>query len=261
MKEMVIDHKDTDQRKTVRVASMGNVDSGKSTLVGIITSSDDAADDGRGSLRKKVFNYAHEMENGRTSSISYEIVCFDKNGKQVLPESKSKKKNVIWPDIVNRSAKVVSLNDLCGHEKYLKTTMYGLTGLFPHYGMVVVGANMGIQRMTREHIGIAVSLKIPLFVVVTKLDLAPEPVYIATMEKLTKILKGTFCNLLPFNVTSEDQLADLAEKMHDRSKVVPIFSVSNVTRQGIDLLKKFYSLLEPNDRELMRQDGTAHNLS
>lgn len=80
MKEMVVDHEDTDQRKTVRVASMGNVDSGKSTLVGIITSSDDVADDGRGSLRKKVFNYSHELENGRTSSIAYEIVCFDKQG-------------------------------------------------------------------------------------------------------------------------------------------------------------------------------------
>lgn len=159
--------------------------------------------------------------------------------------------------MVSRSAKVVSLNDLCGHEKYLKTTMYGLSGLFPHYGMVVVGANMGIQRMTREHIGIAVSLKIPLFIVVTKVDLAPEQVYQQTMEKLTKILKGSFCNMLPFNVTSAEQLTDLAEKMHDRTKVVPIFSVSNVTRQGIDLLKKFYSLLEPNDRELMKQDGTG----
>jgi len=230
MKEMVVEHEDTEQRKTVRVASMGNVDSGKSTLVGIITSSDDVADDGRGSLRKKVFNYSHEMENGRTSSIAYEIVCFDKQGLQVLPESKSTKKKVIWPDMVSRSAKVVSLNDLCGHEKYLKTTMYGLSGLFPHYGMVVVGANMGIQRMTREHIGIAVSLKIPLFIVVTKVDLAPEQVYQQTMEKLMKILKGSFCNMLPFNVTSAEELTDLAEKMHDRTKVVPIFSVSNVTR-------------------------------
>lgn len=209
---------------------MGNVDSGKSTLVGIITSSDEVADDGRGALRKKVFNYTHEMENGRTSSIAYEIVCFDKQGQQVLPESKSLKKKVVWPDIVSRSAKVVSLNDLCGHEKYLKTTMYGLSGLFPHYGMVVIGANMGIQRMTREHIGIAVSLKIPLFVVVTKVDLAPANVYEATMDKLNKILKGSFCNMKPFHVTSAEELPDLADKMFQRTNVAPIFSVSNVTR-------------------------------
>lgn len=234
---------------------MGNVDSGKSTLVGIITASDDVADDGRGALRKRVFNFSHEVENGRTSSIAHEIVCFDEAGNQIIPESQSTKKKVVWPDIVSRSAKVISLNDLCGHEKYLKTTMYGLSGLFPHYGMVVVGANMGIQRMTREHIGIAVSLKIPLFIVVTKIDLAPENIYIQTMEKLHKILKGAFCNMLPFNVTSASELPELAEKMRERSKVCPIFSVSNVTRKGIDWLKKFISLLEPSDRELMRHEN------
>jgi GTPase len=66
--------------------------------------------------------------------------------------------------------------DLCGHEKYLKTTMFGLSGLYPHYSMLVVGANMGISRMTKEHIGIAISLKIPMFVVITKVDIAPTNV-------------------------------------------------------------------------------------
>jgi len=257
---MVIQEPYAPTRRTIRIASMGNVDSGKSTLVGIITASDDVADDGRGALRKRVFNFSHEVENGRTSSIANEIVCFNEEGNQVIPESKSTKKKVVWPDIVSRAAKVISMNDLCGHEKYLKTTMYGLSGLFPHYGMVVVGANMGIQRMTREHIGIAVSLKIPLFLVVTKIDLAPENVYIQTMEKLHKILKGSFCNMLPFNVTNAEELPELADKMRERTKVCPIFSVSNVSRKGIDWLKKFISLLEPNDRELMRHENSASAL-
>jgi hypothetical protein len=33
------------------------------------------------------------------------------------------------------------------------------------------------------------------------------------MEKLHKILKGAFCNMLPFNVTGDEQLQDLSEKM------------------------------------------------
>lgn len=41
-----------------RVAVIGNVDSGKSTLVGVLTKS--IADDGRGSARKQVFNFSHE---------------------------------------------------------------------------------------------------------------------------------------------------------------------------------------------------------
>ena len=35
--------------------------------------------------------------------------------------------------------------DLCGHEKYLKTTMFGLTGLLPDYAMIIIGLNMGFH--------------------------------------------------------------------------------------------------------------------
>lgn len=67
--------------------------------------------------------------------------------------------------------------DLCGHEKYLKTTMFGLVGLMPDYSMIIVGANMGVTRMTREHLGISLALKIPIYIVVTKIDICPQSVY------------------------------------------------------------------------------------
>lgn len=51
----------------VRVAIMGNVDSGKSTMVGVMTRM--VLDDGRGSARSKVFKHSHEESTGRTSSI------------------------------------------------------------------------------------------------------------------------------------------------------------------------------------------------
>jgi GTPase len=31
----------------------------------------------------------------------------------------------------------------------LKTTIFGVTGLFPDYGIVVIGANTGITKLTR----------------------------------------------------------------------------------------------------------------
>lgn len=34
--------------------------------------------------------------------------------------------------------------DLAGHEKYLRTTCFGLTGHLPDYGMVIIGANAGL---------------------------------------------------------------------------------------------------------------------
>ena len=74
--------------------------------------------------------------------------------------------------------------DLCGHEKYLKTTMFGLTGLLPDYAMIIIGLNMGISRMTREQLGIVFYLKIPFFVVLTKIDLCPDNIYKQTINDL-----------------------------------------------------------------------------
>ena len=58
----------------VRVAVVGNVDSGKSTLVGCLTRL--VLDDGRGLARSKVFRHAHEAETGRTSSVAQHTLWY-----------------------------------------------------------------------------------------------------------------------------------------------------------------------------------------
>lgn len=45
----------------------GNVDAGKSTLLGVLTHG--VLDDGRGVARQKLFRHKHELETGRTSSV------------------------------------------------------------------------------------------------------------------------------------------------------------------------------------------------
>lgn len=70
----------TSTATTIRVSVTGNVDSGKTTLTGILAAPAGVTDDGRGALRDKVFNFAHEKENGRTTSIGHEIIGFDING-------------------------------------------------------------------------------------------------------------------------------------------------------------------------------------
>ena len=46
-------------------------------------------------------------------------------------------------DYIQRAAKVVTLVDLAGHERYFKTTAYGLTGHLPDYACLIVSANNG----------------------------------------------------------------------------------------------------------------------
>jgi GTPase len=133
--------------KHLKLGIIGNVDAGKSTLVAVLTKG--MPDDGNGIARGRICNYRHEQETGRTSSIGQEIMGFSVDGSQVIPERFNQNKNKYWKEIVKDSYKIVSLVDLCGHEKYLKTTINGLTGLAPDFSCVVVGANMGLSKMTR----------------------------------------------------------------------------------------------------------------
>ena len=101
--------------------------------------------------------------------------------------------------------------DLCGHEKYLKTTMFGLVGLYPDYGMIVVGANMGVSRMTWEHLGIALALKIPFYIVITKVDISPPEIMEKTYDNLIKIIRFPSVDKLPILVDNETDIDKLAE--------------------------------------------------
>ena len=57
---------------------MGNVDAGKSTLLGVLTHGE--LDNGRGYARQKLFRHKHEAESGRTSSVGNDILGFDSAG-------------------------------------------------------------------------------------------------------------------------------------------------------------------------------------
>ena len=57
---------------------LGNVDAGKSTLLGVLTH--DELDNGRGRARLNLFRHLHEIQTGRTSSISHEILGFNSKG-------------------------------------------------------------------------------------------------------------------------------------------------------------------------------------
>ena len=50
---------------------------------------------------------------------------------------------------------VITFIDLAGHEKYLKTTVFGMTGHAPDFCMLMVGANAGVVGMAKEHLGLA----------------------------------------------------------------------------------------------------------
>ena len=69
-----------------------------------------------------------------------------------------------------------------------------------------IGANAGIIGMTKEHLGLALALNVPVFVVVTKIDMCPPNVLQETIKLLTRILKSPGCRKIPVLVQNTDDV-------------------------------------------------------
>ena len=242
--ELLVREKNDQKYIDIKVAVAGTVDSGKSSLLGVLTTGKN--DDGRGSARLSIFNFKHEVSSGRTSSIAHHILGFDDKGKIVNYEGLHKRS---WPDIVKDSSKIISFYDLCGHEKYFKTTIRGLSSSYPDMALILVGGNMGVSRITYDHIFLCVSLKIPFAIVVTKIDICKnrQKVFLDTIQNINKLLNIPGIKRIPYKISNKDDVIVCSKNIHSES-VVPLFYVSNTTGQGIGFLKNFLNISSKNPK-------------
>lgn len=256
--------------RELRVAVIGNVDAGKSTVLGVLSRG--GLDDGRGRARVHCNRHRHENESGRTSSVSQELLGYTLDGNHLRDERSvevagyeeaaylHKHHKMTWEMRVGKESwKCISLIDLAGHEKYLKTTMFGLTGYCPDIAMLMVGANTGgLIGTSKEHLALAAALAIPVIVVVTKIDLAPEGVRTATLAHINKILKSPTCKKMPLMIRSIHDLVHVIRSgLLAANQICPIFEVSNVTGQGIDFLRLFFNLVRVPDAARDRWEANA----
>ncbi|KAF2486166.1 P-loop containing nucleoside triphosphate hydrolase protein [Neohortaea acidophila] len=230
--------KDVDDTIETRIAVVGNVDAGKSTLLGVLVKG--TLDDGRGKTRVNLFRHKHEIESGRTSSVGMEILGFDTKGEVVVSAVPGRK--LSWEEIGKRSAKVISFTDLAGHERYLRTTVFGLLSSEPNYCLLMVAANNGLIGMSKEHLGIALALNVPVMVVITKIDICPPQILQQTITQLTKILKSPGARKIPIFIKNREDCINTATQFVSQ-RICPIFQVSNVTGESLDLVREFLNIL------------------
>lgn len=236
----------------LRVAVLGNVDAGKSTLLGVLTQGE--MDNGRGKARLNLFRHLHEIQSGRTSSISHEILGFDSQGRMINYSALHTAE-----EICEASTKLITFLDLAGHQKYLKTTIFGMTGYSPHYALLVVSANTGMVGTAKEHLGLAMALQVPILVVVSKIDICPPHVLQRTLNQLDTILKSPGCKKVLMRICTQDDAITAASNLTSEN-ITPLFLVSSVTGEGLELLTKFLNVLSPcmntKERERLMQEQT-----
>jgi elongation factor 1-alpha len=216
---MALDATAESKIESARFIVLGNVDAGKSSFISVMTNK--ILDDGNGAARKKCVSSKQELETGRTSKHK--------------------------PYYLVENNEITTLIDLCGHEKYFGTTAFGITALFADFGILVIGANMGLVGMVREHLGLLITRRIPFLVVISKVDdICPEHVLQSTINTLNATLiknKRTpehVENLTVIPKIFEDgftQANDKNLKFRDNFRRVPIVKISNKTGLNIDELR------------------------
>ncbi|KAI9024908.1 P-loop containing nucleoside triphosphate hydrolase protein [Phycomyces nitens] len=229
----------------IRIAIVGGSNAGKSTLLGRIAHGE--RDNGNGVGRMSLLRHRHEIASGNTSSIAHEIIGYDSGGSLI---NFATMHITTWEQICEQSSKLVTLLDTCGHPKYLKTTISGLTGYAPDYACLVVSGNAGrITDMTHEHLLLAVMLNVPVFVVVTKTDIATPDQLGRTLRSLFYLLKSPLINKTPVVVQDSESIVSCAADLVSTASKIPIFMVSNVMDTNISHLEHFFELLPKPTRE------------
>lgn len=229
---------------------------GKSTLIGTLKSG--MLDNGRGQARLMIAKHQHEIKSGRTSSVTTHMIGYKENGKPVKPIVSGKQSTAVSstatvPKIQLRSDKeiaaeannVVSLVDLAGHEKYLKTTISGISSKMVDYALVLVNANHGPNHMTRHHIGLAVSFGIPIVIVLTKIDNCPQHVLKSSKEETANIIRSSAVQKKPWPIRNVNDVNIVTDKLH---AIVPILEVSSVNGEGIEVIHTLLSTLPKRRR-------------
>jgi len=120
--------------------------------------------------------------------------------------------------------------------------VFGLLGTSPDYVMLMVAANNGLIGMSREHLGIALALNVPVLVVVTKIDICPPQILKQTIDQITKILKSPGARKIPIFVKDKTDVVNTA-KQFVSERICPVFQVSNVTGEGLDHIRTFLNIL------------------
>lgn len=150
--------------------------------------------------------------------------------------------NSSWEEIVDMSTKILTFIDIGGHEKYSKTLVSGFCSQYPEYSLLVVSVLQGISKVTEQHIQMANLFQIPLIIVITHIDLAKETQIDETLLYLKNFVKTEMPNKFPIIIKTVEDIV-LVSRTLFKENPIPIFLVSSLTGENLDLFKGFLNLL------------------
>lgn len=255
----------------IRLYFFGTAGSGKSTLMGALLT--ERLDDGKGSTRQLLFNHKHELDTGRTTSISTRVwsvscaaectgeldygSCQDRvaaAGAAVTSPFRDADvaagSPVASPAASRSEPRLISLMDAGGD--ITKTSLFGLMSRQPDYVCVCVAADSpAAAEGVCLYAQLCLAMATPFIVVVTKSDAVEE----FELDGFSMDVSAALVNIGCTCETPETEEAameccrswllsgrppqpqDGCEAAAPTPPRVPLFCVSSVTGEGLGLLR------------------------
>lgn len=204
---------------------VGNVDCGKTSFISVMEKN--VLDDGNGYARSLITRLKHEKETGKTSCHSCHYLV--------------------------KNNEITTLIDLCGHERFLKTTIFGVMGMFCDYGIVMIGANMGIVDMTKEHMSLLMANRIPFIILVNKIDICPPNILISLKKDLDNLFRKNKKSVIYFEESEDNVSGSYLKKKHQiifdnfhsgKTDFIPIIMISNKTGHNIEFVRELLTSIK-----------------
>lgn len=219
------------QSEQLRVSLTGSTTSGKSSLLGTLSTS--TLDNGRGKSRLSLLKHRHEIVSGITSSLAQELFGYQDalsyNSRTSVVNYASGNVSS-WNDIhsVVDQGRLVFVTDSAGHPRYRRTTVRGLISWAPDWTLCCVAADdeddssgkIGATATSSEilgsagdgvdlskaHLELCLKLNLALVIVITKLDIATKTGLRNTLTKILTTLKSAGRTPAILSSSSDDQV-------------------------------------------------------
>ena len=246
------------QTEQLRISLTGSSTSGKSSLLGTLSTS--TLDNGRGKSRLSLLKHRHEIVSGISSSVTPELIGYQDSTLDGVGGVTScttainyaSGKVSSWNDIDSASEpwRLVLVTGSAGHPRCRRPMMRGLISWAPHWTVCCMAADGDRDHETRAssaacsrgilgsaadggegsrtHLDLCLKLGVPLVVVITKLDLASKAGLRQTLNRILSTLKaaGRRTHILPTTTLPDQDALPQSLRVDDEDVVERVITSS-----------------------------------
>ena len=109
---------------------------------------------------------------------------------------------------------------------------------------MLISAEEGVTLTTQQHFHLALTLKVPIIILVTKIDLVKEEKMLQVRDSIKGFLKSSSVARLNFVIKTKEDVTIAIKNFEEN--IVPILVISNKSGEGFDLLIQLLHNLPPH---------------